>query len=227
MDEKLVKANLTKRAIAWLLDTILLVLVSVSLYSIVLEVTDYDDYAVQLENYYAQYEQMYDTSFDISEEEFYEMTNQEMENYEAAYNALMADENAMALYSKMIWMMLAMLGISSLLGYAALEFVIPMLLGRGQTVGKKIFSLSVVKVDGEDLGAVGLLLRTFVGKFLIETMFPVMMVVLMMFGFVGLVGPVLVLVLVVLEIVVMVRTESNSMVHDLLANSVTVERMDR
>lgn len=227
MDEKLVKANLTKRAIAWLLDTILLVLVSVSLYSIVLEVTDYDEYAVQLENYYAQYEQMYDTSFDISEEEFYEMTDQEMENYEAAYNALMADENAMALYSKMIWMMLAMLGISSLLGYAALEFVIPMLLGRGQTVGKKIFSLSVVKVDGEDLGAVGLLLRTFVGKFLIETMFPVMMVVLMMFGSVGLVGPVLVLVLVVLEIVVMVRTESNSMVHDLLANSVTVERMDR
>lgn len=227
MDEKLVKANLTKRAIAWLLDTILLVLVSVSLYSIVLEVTDYDDYAVQLENYYAQYEQMYDTSFDISEEEFYEMTNQEMENYEAAYNALMADENAMALYSKMIWMVLAMLGISSFLGYAALEFVIPMLLGRGQTVGKKIFSLSVVKVDGEDLGVVGLLLRTFVGKFLIETMFPVMMVVLMMFGSVGLVGPVLVLVLVVLEIVVMVRTQSNSMVHDLLANSVTVERMDR
>ena len=69
-----------------------------------------------------------------------------------------------------------------------------------------------------------LFVRTVLGKYTIETMIPVLLIVMSMGGIIGFYGPLLIALLTVAQIIIMAVTKNNSLIHDLLANTVTVDK---
>ena len=104
-----------------------------------------------------------------------------------------------------------------------LEFVLPLIFGNGQTVGKKVFGLGVIRVDGVRATSLQMFLRTVLGKFTIETMIPVYVVLMIFFNIIGLGGTLFLGALLVAQILVMALNANNALIHDLLAGTVVVD----
>ena len=112
---------------------------------------------------------------------------------------------------------------SIMLGFLIMEFIIPVCLGNGQTLGKKIFGICLVRTDLIRVSAPLLFIRTILGKYTFETMVPVLICIMIYFN---MAGPVAVLVLgaiPLLQIILLIATQTNSMIHDLLAKTVVVD----
>lgn len=117
--------------------------------------------------------------------------------------------------------MIVSLGI--LLAYLVLEFIVPLFLKNGQTVGKKVFSICLVRPDCVKINTLSLFARTLLGKFAIETMFPVLLVFLFFFGGIGLLAIILFAAILILNIVLFFGSKNKTPIHDLLAGTVAVD----
>ena len=67
-----------------------------------------------------------------------------------------------------------------------LEFVVPLIIGNGQTLGKKIFSIGVMRYDGVRVSPLLMFVRTVLGKSTIETLIPLFLLFLLLVGSGGL-----------------------------------------
>jgi len=217
------KAGMWKRMAAWMLDTILLVVLAVGMGALVALLLGYDAHSEALSSAYDRYEAEYGVVLDISQQEYLELTEQQRQQYDAAYKALTADESVIYTYNVVINQTLLMISLGLLLSTLALEFVIPLWLGNGQTVGKKIFALGVIRTDGVRLTALQLFVRTLLGKFTIEIMLPVYLAIMAFFGIVGLPGTLVLLGLALAQLILLAVTANNSVIHDLLAGTVVVD----
>ena len=110
-----------------------------------------------------------------------------------------------------------------LIAFLILEFIVPLLFKNGQTLGKKIFGIAVIRVDGVRIPTFQLFVRAVLGKYTIETMVPLFIIMLFLMGTLGIMGPIVILLLIVLQIVVMVVSKTNSPIHDLLAVTAVVD----
>lgn len=217
------KASMLKRISAWLLDFVLLVIIIAGAASAISAITGFDDYNVEMEEHYARYEEAYGVTFNITEDEYNAMTEEERANYDDAYQALIDDDEAMHCYGMIVSLTLVSVTLSILAGYLVSEFLIPILLKNGQTLGKKVFGIAVIRTNGVKMNNVSLFIRTLLGKYTLETMIPVLVVIMLLFGMTGILGTLLVLALLIAEIVIMIVTKTNSTIHDLLADTVTVD----
>lgn len=217
------KASLLKRVSAWLLDTILLLVVIAGLAGMVSAVVGYDSYNAQLEAHYASYEQEYGVTFNITQEAYEAMTQAEKDSYDAAYNALIADDEVLYVYNMLINLTLIIVSLSILAGYLLLEFAVPIWLKNGQTVGKKVFGIAVIRTNGVRMNNVSLFIRTVLGKYTIETMIPVLVVIMLLFNMVGLLGTIAVFGLLAAQLALIIATPTNSLIHDKLADTVAVD----
>jgi uncharacterized RDD family membrane protein YckC len=217
------KASLLKRASAFLLDFILLVVLATGVGMVVSAITGFDTYNDALGQRQAQYEQQYGVSFDLSQSEFAELTEEEQKKLTDAYDELAEDPDFIYNYNMVINLSLTIVSTSLLVAYLALEFVVPLLFGNGQTVGKKIFGIAVMKLSGIKVDAVSLFVRTLLGKFTFETMIPLLLLLMMLWGAIGMVGPLVIGAILVTEIVFMITSHTNAMIHDKLAQTVAVD----
>jgi uncharacterized RDD family membrane protein YckC len=217
------KASLLKRASAFLLDFILLVVLATGVGMVVSAITGFDTYNDALGQRQAQYEQQYGVSFDLSQSEFAELTEEEQKKLTDAYDELAKDPDFIYNYNMVINLSLTIVSTSLLVAYLALEFVVPLLFGNGQTVGKKIFGIAVMKLSGIKVDAVSLFVRTLLGKFTFETMIPLLLLLMMLWGAIGMVGPLVIGAILVTEIVFMITSRTNAMIHDKLAQTVAVD----
>ena len=217
------KASLLKRASAFLLDFILLVVLATGVGMVVSAITGFDTYNDALGQRQAQYEQQYGVSFDLSQSEFAELTEEEQKKLTDAYDELAKDPEFIYNYNMVINLSLTIVSTSLLVAYLALEFVVPLLFGNGQTVGKKIFGIAVMKLSGIKVDAVSLFVRTLLGKFTFETMIPLLLLLMMLWGAIGMVGPLVIGAILVTEIVFMITSHTNAMIHDKLAQTVAVD----
>ena len=217
------KAGMWKRMAAWMLDTILLVVLAVGMGALVALLLGYDAHSEALSSAYDRYEAEYGVVLDISQQEYLELTEQQRQQYDAAYKALTADESVIYTYNVVINQTLLMISLGLLLSTLALEFVIPLWLGNGQTIGKKIFALGVIRTDGVRLTALQLFVRTLLGKFTIEIMLPVYLAIMAFFGIVGLPGTLVLLGLALAQLILLAVTANHSVIHDLLAGTVVVD----
>jgi uncharacterized RDD family membrane protein YckC len=151
------------------------------------------------------------------------MTPEQLANIEAASAALAADPEAIYAWNMIIYLIIIMVSISLLLSYLLLEFTVPLLLRNGQTVGKKVFGVAVMRCEGIRVNGVCMFIRTVLGKFAIETMIPIMMLLMLYFGAIGLTGLLIGGGIILVEIVLLIATKDHSMIHDKLANTVTVD----
>ena len=217
------KASMWKRASAFLFDFILLVIAVAGFAFLLSTVLDFDKHNAALNDAYAKYEAEYGVVFDISQEEFMQKSEAEQQAWNNAYQALVKDKEAMYSYNMVINLTLVISTLAILLGYLALEFAVPLKFGNGQTLGKKIFGVAVMRTDGVKVTAPLLFIRTILGKFTIETMIPVLICIMIVFNTIGIVGPIIIGLILLLNIVLMAVTNTNSAIHDVLAKTVTVD----
>lgn len=217
------KASVLKRISAFILDLILLATMAVGVGGLLSVILGYDAHSTALEESYAKYESQYGIVFDITAEQYAAMAEEELASYNAAYAALIADEDAMYSYNMVISQSLLIVSLGIFVAYLILEFLVPLYFGNGQTLGKKVFSIALMRVDGVRLTPVALFVRTVLGKYTIETMIPVLLVLMIAFGSLGMTGTLVIGLIGAAQIVLLVVTRNNSLIHDLLAGTVAVD----
>ena len=217
------RASMWKRISAWLLDAILLCIIATLMAFVLAAVTNYDGYSEQLDARYTYFEEQYGVSRNLTQDQVNAMTDEERANLTAASDAIAADEEALYAYNMMLQLIIIMTSFGILLGYVVLEFAVPMVLGNGQTIGKKVFSLGVMQQNSVRVNGVCMFIRTVLGKYAIETMIPVMMVLMLFFGTIGTVGWIIVGAIGIVQVALLITTRERCMIHDKLANTVTVD----
>lgn len=219
------KANFWKRFSAWLIDTVLVLLLSVALSIPTLEILKFDSYSQQLGeiqvSYRTEIEAQYSVKLDISEEDYNALSKTEKDNYDAASKALndllAADETFMQLRVDRFNAIVIDVCVTIFLGIVVTHLVIPLFLKNGQTLGKKTFGLCVIRTNGVKITHAQLFVRSIVGIFAIET---AAVAFLLMVVPVGTIAAILVQ---TLQIGVMIKTDTNSSIHDLLADTAVVD----
>lgn len=217
------KANFGKRIIAAIFDGILISIIAVGLIALFAGVFKTDDYLNEVNAAYAKYESQYQTEFHISQEQYEEMSDNDKANWDAAYEALLDDEDAIYAYNMYINLTLMITTFGILISVAVIEFVVPLFFGNGQTLGKKIFGVALMHKDGIKVGNVQLFARAILGKFAIEIMIPIYIIMMIAFNSIGVVGIAVLLVIAVAEIICLIATRTGSLLHDVLAGTVAVD----
>lgn len=217
------KASITKRISAFLFDSILTGIVIVAVALLLSWLLGYDGYDADLKEAYDTYEKQYGINFEITQEEYLALSEDERADYDDAYAALIADTDAMYNYNMVINLTLLMITGGVLLGIMMIEFVVPMLLGNGQTLGKKIFGIALVRIDGVKINNIQLFTRTILGKCTIETMIPLYILILMLFNLMGIVGPIIVCGLLIAQAASLLISRNNCALHDHIACTIAVD----
>ncbi len=217
------KGSVWKRFAAWLLDMILISVLATGVAFVLSAALGYDSYGETFDAAYERYETEYGVKFDMPSEEFDKLTDAEKENFSNATSALLADEEAMQAYEMMTSMTLLIATFSILIAYLALEFAVPMILGNGQTVGKKVFSLAVVRTDCVKLSTLQLFVRSILGKYTVETMIPVYIFIMVFWGVIGSGGTFFLLIFFLSEMLILAISKNNYLLHDIFAVTAVVD----
>ena len=223
MQADIQKASIWKRVAAWILDLILLAVLTCGVMYLLSVVLHYSQYSDRLNEAYAYYEAEYGISFEVTQDAYQAMTDAERQNWDDAYAALIADEEAMQAYNMTVNLILLMTTAGVLVSMLLLHLLIPLLLKNGQTVGKKAFSLGVIRQDGVKMNNLQLFVRTILGRFTLETMIPVYIILMMLWGTIGILGPAVLFALIIGQMVCMGVTRNNAALHDLLAGTTVVD----
>lgn len=218
------KAGLLKRFSAFLLDFILLCVLTCGFAFLMAWITDIDGYTDTFQSYCDKYEADYGVDFDISAEDYEKLTDAQKDVYQKAYSAMFSENpEVVRAYNMSVALPMLITTISVLLSYFVFEFIIPLCLKNGQTVGKKVFGLGVVFNNSVRLSNFALFVRSILGKYTIETMFPVLLIMLVIYRQMGILAIILVAALFVLQIVLLFATKTRSFIHDILSNTVVVD----
>lgn len=223
MNNDLQKASMLKRISAFTFDLILLCCLVVVFALSISAVLGYDGYHAQMDEKYEEYGQKYGIDVNISLDEYNALTEEELEQYNAAVEAINGDEDAVRLYNLIVNLTLIIATASILLAYVALELVVPLLFGNGQTLGKKIFGIALMRVDGVKVTTFMMFVRTILGKFTVETMIPVLIVLMLLFGLVGSFGTLIIGLILLVQVILLIATRTNSTIHDMMACTVAVD----
>lgn len=223
MSISLQKASFLKRISAYILDAILVVILSVG-FAAVLSFFGFDrdatQYEAQVVAYQQEYAKTYGIDLTLTQEEIQELPAEEQQKYEIAGEAWRSDPRVIALQqleAKLRYLMLAIIAISVLLACLIVFFIIPLCFKNGQTVGKKVFGLAVMRSNCVKVSNPVLFVRSILGLYTMEIMVPIFLILL------GTVGVISCGLLLLLEIVVICATHTNSSIHDLLSDTVVVD----
>lgn len=208
------KAVITKRAAAWLLDAILMGVIALGCAVLLTVLFRFDDHNTALNQGFAEYEQQYGPAVNATEEEYTAMSQAQKDSYgELAYRSQLVFN-----------LTLIIITISLLIGVMVTQFVIPLFLKNGQTVGKKAFSLGLMRVDGVKINNLQLFVRALLGKFTIGTMVPVYLALKIFVFFTGNIVDLCVLAgVLLLQFICVCVTQTNSPIHDLMAGTVAID----
>ena len=235
MSVSIQKANFWKRISAWLFDAIIAVVLALGCCLVAVTVIDFDsisnDYNAHLEQYYEEYGKKHDVNFSLTQEEYNAMSEQEKAAYNEKLNlaqkdmqlALSKDKTYAALSYKLFRATLLVVAVGVLGSHLIWYFAIPLFLKNGQTLGKKMFGLAVIRTNCVKASNPVLFIRSIVGLYAMETMAPLFIILMIYFGYLGIIGTATLLLLLVLQIGVMVKTQTNSSIHDLLSDTMVVD----
>lgn len=223
MDCELQKASMWKRISAFLFDFIMLGIVAVLIGWGLSALTGYDNYSRIVTDSYARYGEEYGVDLRLTQTEYEALSEEEARRVDAGFAALNADTAALRANQMMLQLSVLIISLGFFFAYLIWEFLLPLKLGTGQTLGKKIFGVGLMKTDGVKVNGVTLFVRSILGKYTIETMIPVLILLMIYWGTIGVVGPAVLFLILLTEIIVMTATKTNSLIHDLLAGTVAID----
>ena len=217
------RASMLKRVPAWLLDIILLITLATGFMAGLSYVLDVDSQLQKLDAIYVKYETEYGIDFTKTSEDLAKLPEEELAKYEAAAAALDKDTEAQATYQLLLNLTLITLGVGILGAFLLLEFLVPLLLKNGQTLGKKVFGVALMRKDGIKVTTFMMFARSILGKYTVETMVPVLFIVGLFFNAVGGIGLILLVVFLLAQVIVPFATRDKTAFHDLMACTVAVD----
>ena len=226
MNYDIQRASMLKRVPAWLLDIILLITVATGFLALWSQVFDVMPHVEKLSGIVEKYEAEYGGQLSMSVEEYEKLTAEEKlaadEISLEIDKALNQDPEALKALETVATYIFAMLSLSVLCAYVILELLIPLWLKNGQTLGKKCFGVALMRKDGIKVTPFMMFARTVLGKCTVETMIPVLALVLMLLN---IAGPIFWLGVAVLlaQIIVPLATRDKTALHDLMACTVAVD----
>ncbi len=233
MELSIQKANFWKRISAYLFDFILAVMLTVGIATVLSAILGYSKQNDTLKAYYDEYTTKYEAEFGVdfdvldNEEEYNKLSEEEKANYAAATTAfneaVNQDERVTKLYQKLFFLSLVIVSISVLLALLTVQFIAPFFFKNGQTLGKKIFGIAVMRTNSVRISTFVLFARAIFGLYVVETMFPIALVMMIYFGLLGGVGTVTIFLLLLLQLGLLIATKNRCAIHDVLADTVVVD----
>ena len=220
---ELQRADFWKRISAFLLDVILLWTVIVGVALAMSAIFKYDKYFDSVERIENEYVEKYGVDPDLTEEEFAALSDEEKDVYYKCDEERKNDARLVYAYNMIVNLALSITSVSILLGYVIMELIIPIFFKNGQTLGKKAFGLGVVHTNGVRLHGQAHFVRVIIGKCVIETMVPAYLILMILFGNLGMVGAIVLLLLLGLQIFALIYTKTRSSIHDLISDTVVVD----
>ena len=232
-------ANIWKRISAWMFDAIMAIMLALGCCLIVVTAIDFDSvvnkYNAYLQQYRIEYGTIYEVDLNISEENYNKLSAQEKELYDekraqaelAMDQALAKDEGFIEVSSQLFGSTVFIIAIGILGSHLILHFVVPLLFKNGQTLGKKIFGIAVVRTNCVKATNPVFFIREIIGLYAMETMFPLLIILMIYFGYLGIIGTVTLLLFLALQLGVMIKTPTNSSIHDLLSDTMVVDLLSQ
>ena len=233
MNYDIQRASMLKRIPAWMLDFILLITLVTGFmwaWSFAFDTAPYTEKIIAIEE---QYKVEHSGHLKVSIDEYEKMTEEEkaqklteeeeaeiQEAIMALNEAIFQDEEYSQAYGKWVSYTFSMISLSFLCAYFILEFLIPLWLKNGQTLGKKCFGVALMRKDGIKVTPCMMFTRTILGKCSIELMVPIMLYVMLSGSIVGLAAGVIFL---IAQVIVPFATYHKTAIHDLLACTVAVD----
>jgi uncharacterized RDD family membrane protein YckC len=218
------KAGMWKRISAYLFDFILLGMLTVGIAALLSLVLGYDNHFETMNECYSKYEEQYGVSFDIGQDDFDKFTEEERQHYMTALDALYNDAVFNLSYYMVVNLSFIIIIFSLLTSHLILEFTVPMLFKNGQTLGKKVFGVAVMRVDGVKINGPILFTRAILGKYVVETMLPILFLLMIIFNITsGIVGLIAIAAVLITNLVMIMVSKSNIAIHDLLSSTVAVD----
>lgn len=223
MDLDLQKAGVFKRMSAWLCDFVAFIVVMLAICLLFSTIFGLDAYNQKLVDSYAAFEEKYGIDFDITQEEYDKLPDDTKKLYTQANKEMNSDYEIVKAYAMRQTLPLVIISLGLLVTSIILEFVIPLLFKNGQTFGKKLFGICVVRTNCVKITGPVLFIRAILGKCTMETMVPVFIIIMILSGKLGIVGFAVLFLILLLQIVMIIITRTNSAIHDLLADTVVVD----
>ena len=230
------KASMWKRISAFLCDMILFCIVAAGIAFLLSAIFGIDAQLDKMVAVCDQYAQKYELNEFMTKEELdgaleiflteerkNVLTEEQKETFEQAKDALYNDETYLRANSLLNNFILLTITFSLLAAHLILEFVIPLFFKNGQTVGKKIFGIGVMRIDGVKVTPLLLFVRTVLGKYAVETMIPVFVLITVFLGTAGPVSIIFLLILAIAQVGLLVFTQARTPLHDMLSGTVTVD----
>ena len=230
------KASFMKRFSAFLLDFVLLTMVFTGAMLAVSSITNYDTHFNDLESRLTAIQEKHnipeiEKTSGVLFNEFQYMFDEEKsalpQDVQDAYNActveMNTDKEAIKLYETIMSLSIVIVSISMLIAFMLLEFLVPLLFKNGQTLGKKIFSIAVMRTDGVRISPMVLFIRTILGKYTIGTMVPLVMLLMLLFGSSPIIPMSIILLILIIQAILLITTKTRSLIHDYLSSTVVVD----
>lgn len=220
------KASFWKRISAFLFDTVIMLVVVVAIAWLMSTVMNYELHFNNMENEKniekQKIEAEYGCELDLSVG-YEQMSEQQKEMYDKLDKAVSENDTIQAAAFLLLNYSLVICIVSTFAAYALLEFAVPMIFKNGQTLGKKLFSIGVIRTSTVKASPFVLFVRMLFGKFTIETVLPMFVLIMMFFGIIGIIGPIVILGLLVLELIAVLATRTRSTIHDLVSDTCVVD----
>ena len=217
------KASLWKRISAFLFDGILLGILAVLFAWGLSALTGYDGYSRIVQESYEKYAAEYQVNLRLSQTEYEALSPQEAQRVDEAFAALNADRNALRAHQMMLQLSVMIISLGFFFAFLTWEFFIPLRLGDGQTLGKKIFGVGLMRAEGLRVHGPTLFIRAILGKYALETMIPVLILLMIYWGTIGVVGPAVLFFILLIQVILYIATPTRSLIHDLLAGTVAID----
>ena len=217
------KAPYAKRMFAFLADFVIAAMLTVGMYLLLANVLDTDGYLNRYNEICAEYEERYGVDYSTDEEAYSKMTDEEKAHYKEAVDAMNADEEANKAITGYFTLTLVILSAGVFGSVILLEFVIPVILKDGRSLGKRLFGLGVMRTGFTRASAPIIFVRNVIGKGVMEFILPALTFISVITGVTGVFGWVLIAVFAAGEVFSLVKLGPGRFLHDVIADTVAVD----
>ena len=218
------KADLWKRISAGLFDFILTGIICVAVALGVSAIVNYDSYVEGMNDCYERIEKEFNIDLEIIGTEKYDKLSDEQKAvYEAANEAFSKDEKAIYYNTMLINLMFVIITSSVVISFILWEFVVPLILKNGQTLGKKIFGIAVIRYDCVRVTPVIMFARAILGKCTVETLIPILSFIMIMYQIGGIFPLILLAGVLIISAAFFILTRERTLIHDVMAQTVVVD----
>lgn len=221
------KASMWKRISAALFDFVFLVIIAVGIAFCLSSLLGYQTQYDLLEDRYNKIETEYGVDFDMTSEEYQALSEETRAQLDEALAkasaAIENDDEARRLFNMLFTLSIVILSFSILIAYLLLELLVPIWFKNGQTLGKKIFGVALMREDGIKVSPLLLFIRTLLGKYTLETMLPVLILMMLFFGIPDPLGMIIMVVLALTQVIMFLFTKTRALIHDRLSHTVCVD----